>query len=140
MMDAGIPSQFKALRPPGGGALRAALSRLVLRLRLQPSIPQGESPQDVSIIGGDTPSRTLVMDSSGSAHLLEVPLNEPVRGTPWNHQIACAVTTTACALDADVEMPSCAYPNPVAASWVRHDRIKHSVNTSERGARASSAA
>ncbi|WP_426730677.1 ATP-dependent DNA helicase [Myxococcus faecalis] len=68
------------------------MSRLVLRLRLQPSIPSGESPGDAPIIGGDTRSRTLVMDSSGSARLLKVPINEPVRGTPWNHQIACALT------------------------------------------------
>jgi hypothetical protein len=91
-MDAGIPSRFKALRPPGGGALRAALSRLVLRLKLQPSIPQGESPPDAPIIGGDTRPRTLVMGSSGFAGFPEVPINEPVRGTPWNHQRACAVT------------------------------------------------
>ncbi|WP_255654229.1 hypothetical protein [Corallococcus sp. EGB] len=38
------------------------------------------------IIGGDTRSRTLVMDSMGFARFLKVPINEPVRGTPWNHQ------------------------------------------------------
>jgi hypothetical protein len=51
MMDAGIPRRSKALLPPGGGAVRVALSRLVLRLKLQPAIPQWESPQDAPIIG-----------------------------------------------------------------------------------------
>ncbi|TQF14915.1 hypothetical protein FJV41_16130 [Myxococcus llanfairpwllgwyngyllgogerychwyrndrobwllllantysiliogogogochensis] len=64
----------------------------MLRLKLQPSIPQRESPQEEAIIGGDTWSRALVMDSSGFARLLEVPINEPVRGTPWNHQKACSAT------------------------------------------------
>ncbi|WP_163778307.1 hypothetical protein [Myxococcus vastator] len=64
----------------------------MLRLKLQPSIPQRESPQEEAIIGGDTRPRALVMDSSGFARLLEVPINEPVRGTPWNHQKACATT------------------------------------------------
>ncbi|WP_163866221.1 hypothetical protein [Myxococcus eversor] len=64
----------------------------MLRLKLQPSIPQGESPQEEAIIGGDTRPSTFVMDSSGFARLLEVPINEPVRGTPWNHQQACSAT------------------------------------------------
>ncbi|MFB1484326.1 hypothetical protein [Corallococcus sp. RDP092CA] len=64
----------------------------MLRLKLQPSIPQRESPQEKAIIGGDTRPRALVMDSSGFARLLAVPINEPVRGTPWNHQKACAAT------------------------------------------------
>ncbi|WP_157757508.1 hypothetical protein [Corallococcus macrosporus] len=44
------------------------------------------------IICGDTQSRTLAMDASGFAGFLKVPINEPVRGTPWNHQRACAAT------------------------------------------------
>ncbi|WP_140856718.1 hypothetical protein [Myxococcus xanthus] len=64
----------------------------MLRLKLQPSIPQRESSQEEAIIGGDIRPRALVMDSSGFARLLEVPINEPVRGTPWNHQKACAAT------------------------------------------------
>ncbi|MCP3169973.1 hypothetical protein LZ199_44465 [Myxococcus sp. QH3KD-4-1] len=65
----------------------------MLRLKLQPSIPQGESPQEEAIIGGDTRPSTFVMDSRGFARLLEVPINEPVRGTPWNHQQACSATS-----------------------------------------------
>ncbi|RYD84990.1 MAG: hypothetical protein EOP84_03880 [Verrucomicrobiaceae bacterium] len=84
------------------------MSRLVLRLKLQPSIPQRESPQEEAIIGGDTRPRALVMDSSGFARLLEVPINEPARGTPWNHQKACSATLSTAAVKGVPASAGCA--------------------------------
>ncbi|PTL75327.1 hypothetical protein [Vitiosangium sp. GDMCC 1.1324] len=58
----------------------------------QLSILRGESGEQKLIISGDTWPSTVVMLSSGSAGFLKAPINELVRGTPWNHQRSCSAT------------------------------------------------